>query len=373
MTPRLAHIALNMMSDMGPVRVHNLTQALGGVEHIFSADAELLASVPGIGPKTAQRIVEQRGRLDPEAEEAAAKRLGAHILTPLDEAYPKGLRTIHDPPLALYVLGSLEAVDEQAVALVGTRRNSHYGGSTADRLAYGLGRAGVTVVSGLARGIDTFSHEGALKAGGRTLAVLGSALDCLYPAENRDLANKIVKHGAVLSEFCLGTEPGKTTFAIRNRIISGLSLGVVVVEAGRKGGAMITAHAALDQGRSVMAVPGPVDRESFRGCHALIKDGARLVEGVEDVLEEFAWMAEEPAEQDEPVVSRKGLIQLDPEEKQVAEALLAGALDVDSLARACEIPVSRLNVLLLGMEMKRVIEMLPGRQVSLTAGATQGM
>ena len=205
----------------------------------------------------------------PEQEKAA--RLGARLVTPVDAEYPKRLLQIYDPPLALYVQGEIQSRDERGVAIVGSRRTTHYGREVAERLAMQLAQDGVTVLSGLARGIDTAAHSGALKGKGRTLAVLGGGLDCLFPPENAELAAAIARQGAVVTEYPIGREPDKTTFPVRNRIVSGISMGVVVVEADVTSGAMITARQALEQGRTVFAVPGRVDSFGSRGPHQLIK------------------------------------------------------------------------------------------------------
>jgi DNA processing protein len=324
-----------------------------------------LKRVPGIGPKLARNLVEGARTLDVPGEEDRARRMGVDIITPLDEAYPPSLKEIHDPPLALYVKGTLEPKDRHAIALVGSRRCTHYGRMMADRLGYELGRVGYTVISGLARGIDTAAHQGALKSGGRTLAVLGGALDRLYPAENRDLARAITKQGAVMAEYPLGREPDRTTFPYRNRVVSGMCMGVVVVEAPPRSGSLITAEMAMEQGRSVFAVPGRVDTSQSRGCHQLIKNGARLVENVDDILEEFeALIPKEQAERAR-AVSRRPDVKLSAEEAQIVQALGGGPLDVDALSHRAALDMAALNARLLGLEMKRVVRMLPGRVVEL--------
>ena len=368
MTEREAYIALNMMDQMGPVRARALAEALGSLSAIFTAEPEALRKAQGIGEEMAQAIVARRDRLDPAAEESKARLLGARLVTPLDEEYPEPLKTIYDPPLALYVRGALEARDRHAVALVGTRRATHYGLTVTDRLAYQLGKVGFTVVSGLARGIDTAAHKGALKAGGRTLAVIGSALDCLYPPENKELADRIAEHGAVISEYALGREPDRTTFPYRNRVISGLSMGVVVVEAGSTSGALHTSDQALEQGRTVFAVPGRIDNPSARGPHKLLKGGARLVEDVEDILQEFEFLI--PPEKKQKAAeldSRPATILTEPEQ-QVVRALWSEALDTDTLARQLRLKASEMGALLIGLEMKRIVRMLPGRLVDLADG-----
>ncbi len=367
MNEREAYIGLNMISGLGPVRVRALVAALGSPAAVFSATDQDLRGVKGIGPELAGAILAQRDAVDPAAEIQRTAAQGWQIVTALDPAYPEPLKTIHDPPLALYVMGTLAPADRHALALVGSRRCTHYGQTVADRLAFQLVKVGYTVVSGLARGIDVAAHQGALKAGGRTLAVLGSALDRLYPPECADLAQKIAGSGAVISEFPLGREPDRTTFPYRNRIVSGLCQGVIVVEAPAQSGALITAAVAAEQGRSVFAVPGRIDAPGSRGCHQLLRTGAVLVEGVEDVLKEFDFLFPlEKKEQARAAMTRPEVM-LSADEAGVVRALGEGPLDVDSLARRAAIKIQNLSALLVGLEMKRVIRMLPGRIVELTA------
>ena len=367
MTSREAYILLNLIDGIGPVRVRALCEALGSPEAVLAASAVELSSVRGVGPKVAEGIVAQRGGLDAGREEAAAAKLGARLVTPVDEEYPAPLKTIYDPPLCLYVRGTLEKKDAQALAVVGTRRASHYGAAQAERLAYQASKAGFVVVSGLARCIDTVAHKAALKAGGRTLAVLGGALDKLYPPENRELAEEIAAHGALISEFSLGREPDRTTFPYRNRVVSGLSKGVLVVEAGVDSGAMNTAEQALEQGRSVMAVPGRVDLEGARGPHRLIQNGARLVEDLADILKEFEFLFP-PSEQARLVRQQdaRQRLTLAPAEESVVRALWTEPeLDVDVLIRRTGLSSAQLMTLTMQLEMKRVLRRLPGRRLAL--------
>ncbi|MCZ7591186.1 MAG: DNA-processing protein DprA [Kiritimatiellae bacterium] len=365
MTRREAYIALNMMEAMGPVRLRNIVTALGAPEAIWDATEEDLRRAEGIGTETARSIIRQCKEVDAAAEEARARRCGARIITFEDPEYPESLKQIYDPPITLYVKGTLEKVDKSAIAVVGTRNVSHYGASVADRLSYQLSKVGFTVVSGLARGVDTVAHKAALKAEGRTIAVLGSAIDCLYPEENAQLADRIAENGAVISEYTMGRQPDRTTFPYRNRVVSGLSMGLVVVEAGVKSGAVITATEALEQGRSVFAVPGRIDLPAARGCHMLIKQGAKLCEGVDDVLQEFEFLFPEAKKKADAAMPRRPDVPLTNDEQVVVKALWKGGLDVDSLARAANLSSSQLSALLLGLEMKRVIRILPGRVVEL--------
>ena len=367
MNSREAYILLNQIEGIGPVRVRSLCEALGAPEAVLTAPANVLASVRGIGVKVADNIVSQREGLDAGREEAAAARLGARLVTPLDVEYPAPLKSIYDPPLCLYVRGTLESKDAQALAVVGTRRASHYGLAQAERLAYQISKAGFTVVSGLARGVDTAAHRAALKAGGRTLAVLGGALDKVYPPENRELAEEIAGQGALLSEFPLGREPDRTTFPYRNRVVSGLAKGVLVVEAGLDSGAMNTAEQALEQGRSVLAVPGRVDLEGSRGPHRLIQNGARLVQDLDDILKEFEFLFP-PAERNRLVQQQdaRQRLTLAPAEESVVRALWTEPeMDFDVLIRRTGITSAQLMTLAMQLEMKRIIRRLPGRRLAL--------
>jgi len=371
MTEHEAYIALNLMEKVGPVKVRALRQALGSVTAIFTASPNELQRADGVGAKAADHIISQRDQIATKtlaAELAKAKKFKTRIIT-LDQAdYPEVLKSIHDAPLALYVFGELLPQDKHAIAVVGSRRTSHYGLQVADKLSYQLGNVGFTVVSGLARGIDTAAHKGALKGSGRTIAVLGSAIDELYPKENAELARDIAKRGAVISEFPFGTAPGRTTFPMRNRIVTGLSSGVLVVEAGRKSGAIISANEAVAQGRPLFAVPGRIDNPGAAGCHMLIKDGAKLVEDVRDITDEFEYLISPSAvdattagaEKKKADAPRPALSE--PEETILAHLEL-GPTDVDSLIRATKINPARVSGLLIGLEMKRMITMLPGRIV----------
>ena len=367
MTSREAYIVLNRIENIGPVRVRALCEALGSPEAVLEAPAEALAAVRGVGPKVAAGLVAQRGRLEAGREEAAAAELGARLVTPVDGEYPAPLKTLYDPPLCLTVRGTLEKRDEQALAVVGTRRATHYGAAQAERLAYLAAKAGFTIVSGLARGIDTVAHRAALKAGGRTLAVLGGGLDKFYPPENRGLAEEIAAQGALLTEFPLGREPDRTTFPYRNRIVSGLSKGVLVVEAGLDSGAMNTAEQALEQGRSVLAVPGRVDMDCARGPHRLIRNGARLVEDLPDILQEFEFLFP-PAEQARLARQQdaRQRLTLAPAEEAVVRALWTEPeLDFDVLIRRTGLSSASLMTLAMQLEMKRVLRRLPGRRLAL--------
>jgi DNA processing protein len=364
MNEREAYIALNAMEKVGPVGVRSLSTQLGSVLAIFEADKQALMTAKGIGPEVADAIIRQRETVDWQGEIERAAALGAHLVTQIDEEYPKQLLEIHDPPLALYVWGQIEQRDKHAIAVVGTRRPTHYGRETAGVLASQLSKTGFVVVSGLAQGIDTAAHEAALKAGGRTLAVLGSGLEHIYPPSSMDLAKRISEHGAVITEFPVGRQPDKTTFPMRNRIVSGLSLGVLVVEAGRGSGALITANQALEQGRSVFAVPGRIDSHASAGTNDLIKNGARLVVDVEDVLADFEFLIP-PGPRQSVAEKSVPLPQLSNEEVRLTQLLGDGECDVDRLIRDSGFKPAVVSSLLIGLEMKRMVRMLPGRVVEM--------
>jgi DNA processing protein len=367
MTEQEAYITLNMMERIGPVGVRSLVSVLGSASAIFDASETALQQADGIGSALAGSLIRQRGHVRLEEELEHAAETNTRLITPLDEEYPDALRQIHDPPLALYVRGRLRPTDRHAIAVVGTRRATHYGMDSARKLSYQLGKAGMCVLSGLAVGIDTASHEGALRAGGRTVAVIGSGFDHIYPEENRDLADRISEHGAVLTEFPFSRKPDKTTFPMRNRIVSGLSKGVLVIEAGQRSGAAITANQALSQGRSVFAVPGRIDSYASMGTNYLIKQGAYLVTGVRDILEHFEMLFPQNAGDcddtgdDTPALS----MALSEDESMVVKVLKKGELGVDVLIRESGISPSKIASLLVALELRRVVRMLPGQKVEM--------
>lgn len=375
MTSTEAYVALNLLPGIGPLRVSQLLSLFGEPAAILAASRRELATVPGIGDKLAAVLCTWRDQCDPEVELRAAERSGVCIITREDAAYPPLLREIHDPPLCLYVRGELSALDglRDAVALVGSRHTTTYGIKVAENLATAAAFAGWTVVSGLARGIDTVAHDSVLKAGGRTVAVLGSGLSCVYPQENIELARRIAaQNGAVVSEFPMMFRPEKRTFPMRNRIISGMTRGTIVVEAGLKSGSLITAAQALDQNRQVFAVPGRIDSPQSRGCHGLIKDGAKLVENFQDVLEEFIGFQDFPgitqaaANADAPTKSRR--IRLDDLQLSDIERKLLGVLGeaespVDDLLATLDEPPAKILGAIVALEMRRLVRQLPGKRV----------
>ncbi|MDF7809328.1 DNA-processing protein DprA [Pontiellaceae bacterium B12219] len=369
----MAYIVLNMIEGLGPVSVRRLIDCLGSPKAILEADREALMKARGVGEKLALKIITQRDSIDPEAEIDKAADCGARIITLIDDEYPEALKAIHDPPLVLYIKGHFLPEDGKSLGIVGSRATSHYGLSVADRLAFQLGQTGFTVVSGLARGTDTAAHRGALKSKGRTIAVLGGAIDCLYPPENAELAEQISKQGAVISEYPMGRQADRMTFPYRNRIISGLSMGVLLIESDIKGGSMHTADAAIEQGRTVFALPGRIDTPGAKGPHLLIKNGAKLVQSLDDILEEYEFLIS-PSELEvpEPAPSARPDVPLTDQESKIVDVLWQEPADVDSLARAVGLKSHELSGLLLGLEMKRVIKTLPGRMVELAEDLRTG-
>lgn len=244
-------------------------------------------SLPGINNKFLTKIFDSVNEIDPDLEVIKLEKIGADYVTVDDDLYPENLKTIHDPPLVLYYKGNIQPSDNESIAMVGARNASQYGRNVAEKFAGELGKLGITIVSGLARGIDTMAHKGALHSGGRTIGVLGCGIDNIYPKENRELYQSIEKNGAVISEFPIGTLPVPSNFPLRNRIIAGMTLGTIVVEAGLKSGSLITANLALESGREVFAVPGEITSELSKGTHLMLKEGAKLVENIRDILEEL--------------------------------------------------------------------------------------
>jgi len=292
-----------------------------------------------------------------EGEIKRVRERGFNLITYEDPSSPPRLKEIPNPPPILWVDGTITKQDQVAVAIVGSRGATDYGRETSARLAGELARAGVSVVSGMALGIDSAAHRGALAVGGRTLAVLGCGVDVLYPRPNRDLFERIPEQGGVISEFRLGTQPEPGHFPVRNRIISGLSLGVVVVEAGSKSGSLITARTALEQNREVFAVPGRVASLKTKGTHALIRQGARLVETAQEILDEVAPQIEKRLKEPQP--EKKGS-KLEGEQGKIWEALHTEPLHVDNIGRLVGLSPPQLAPVLLDMELKGFIRQLPG-------------
>ena len=358
-----ALVALNMVEHVGPIRVRQLLEFFGDAPAILSASRSQLLQVRGIGEETADAIAAWEDSIDLPGELKRIEDFGCHILVQSDEDYPELLRHIYDPPIVLYVKGRLTAKDKNAVALVGSRQTTHYGLEVARKLAYQLAYVGVTVVSGGARGIDTAAHQGALHAKGRTVAVLGTGINLVFPPENAELYARIASNGAVLTQFPFNRPADKQSFPIRNRIVAGMTLGTVVVEANLTSGALITANFATDYGRQIFAVPGRIDSPRSKGCHELIKKGAKLCEGAEDILSEFEYLF--PATNRPPGPNETGVqpaLALSDTEQRIFAALETGEeTSIDEVIRKCGLHSSTVSVALLGLEMKRLVQQLPGK------------
>ncbi len=362
MDSREALVALNLIEHVGPVRARLLLEHFGDAPKILQASKSELLRVRSIGDETAGAIANWEKTIDLAGELKRIQEFGSHVLIQSDEEYPAPLREIYDPPLVLYVKGALTAKDKNAVAMVGSRMTTHYGVETARKLAYQLAYVGVTVVSGGARGIDTASHQGALAAKGRTVAVLGTGINIVFPPENRDLFERIAGSGAVITQFPFNRNGDKQSFAIRNRIIAGMTLGTVVVEADLHSGALITANFAIEYGRQVFAVPGRIDSPRSKGCHDLIKKGAKLCEGAEDILSEFEYLF--PGSNRPPSPGETGVLpalELSENEQRIFDALSREESSIDEVIRRSGLPSSAVSVALLSLEMKRVVKQLPGK------------
>jgi DNA processing protein len=363
MDSREALVALNLIEGVGPVRVRQLLEQFGDAPAILGAAREQLLRVHGIGEDTAEAIVRWEKNIDLAAELKRIADFGCRVVIQADAEYPELLRQIYDPPIVLYVKGQLLPKDKNAVAMVGSRMTTHYGIEMARKLAYQLAYLGVTVVSGGARGIDSAAHQGALSAKGRTIAILGTGINLVFPPENAELYDRITDNGAILTQFPFNRPGDKQTFPIRNRIVAGMTLGTVVVEANLTSGALITANFANEYGRQVFAVPGRIDSPRSKGCHDLIKKGAKLCEGAEDILTEFEYLF--PASNRLPSASETGVLpalELSQNEQAVYDTLDHEEIGIDDIIRKSGLPASAVSVVLLGLEMKRLIRQLPGKR-----------
>ena len=364
-------LGLIRAENVGATTFAKLIKHFGSADRALGASVSELAKVNGIGYKTAEQITATRGKFDVAAELELAAKLGVWIINLDDERYPPALSQIYDPPPVLYIKGSLGRQDNLAISIVGSRRCSLYGQEQASRLAHFLSSAGFTVCSGMARGIDTAAHQGALSAGGRTIAVQGCGLATIYPPENKKLFELIVESGACISELPLQYEPLSENFPPRNRIVAGLSLGTIVVEAGLRSGALISARMAMENNREVMAVPGKIDSPLSRGTHRLIKEGAKLIESVEDVMEALGYIGEQLEEHvsaaagkaaekiDRPLFEIKEL-KLSGHEKSIFEYLSKEPLHIEQIIADTDLAAGSVNAGLVSLRLKGLVKQLPG-------------
>lgn len=360
-----AYLALNMVKGIGPRTQMLLLERFGSPEDIFSASETSLGQVHGVGKKIIDAIRNTNPLDIARRENEECRQIGVSLITRDDDHYPVSLNEIFDPPCVLYCKGAIKPQDQLAVAIVGSRKCTPYGKRIAEKLSAGLARAGVTIISGLARGIDSIAHRAAMKAGGRTIAVCANGLAMTYPPEHHDLAEEISQQGAVLSESPLHMQPTRGLFPQRNRIVSGLSLGVIVIEASKTSGTLHTARHAMEQGRDVFAVPGPIDSRESKGCHNLIRDGVKLIQGVDDVLEELGPLVEpvQSSETNQIEVRVPRELNLSKQQSDILNLLGSEPLSIDAVIEKADIEPSRILSTLTILEMKRLIERLPGNQI----------
>ncbi len=364
--PLLAAVRLALVAGVGPRIRRALIERFGSAQAVFAAAPSELREVKGVGATLLGRLLAAEREIDVDAELALCRKHRIGVLPETGEGYPRVLREIHDPPGVLFVRGELKPADALAVGIVGTRHGTQYGLRQAERLGASLARAGFTIVSGLARGIDAAAHRGALAAGGRTLAVLAGGVLNVYPPEHVSLAAEVARQGAVLSEAPPLFQPLAGGFPQRNRLISGLSLGVIVVEAAERSGALITARHAMEQGRDVFAVPGSVESRASRGCHRLLRDGATLVETADDVLEQLGPLVEAAPRDDGPPVRHPAELQLNELERQVLAAIGPEPTPIDHVVVESGLPVPQVLSILSVLEMRRLVRRLSGAMVART-------
>ena len=360
MDGELCWLALSLAPGIGGRTFHRLLRRFGSPDRVFTSSRKDLEEIPGLKRTTIEAIKSSALKETAEREMIRLHSLGIQIIQWATEKYPNYLANISDPPPLIYLKGTLLPEDERAVAVVGSRQATAYGLHVCQKICKELAWQGWTVVSGMARGIDSAAHRGALEGGGRTLAVWGTGVDVVYPTENLALSKEIASSGAILSEFPLGTPPEPGNFPVRNRIISGLSLGVTVVEGTVRSGSLITARMALEQGRQVFAVPGPVGRPGVEGPHRLIKEGAKLVESAEDIIEELLPMVDRKLHRDIKDLPVGEHPELNEKERQLWELLGMDPLHIDVIARAVDLALAETAELLLRLELKGLVKQLPG-------------
>jgi DNA processing protein len=356
-------LRLSLIAGVGPKTRITLLERFGSSAAVLNAAPSQLREIKGVGPKLLEKIRLSGQEIDVPALIDFCRQHKIEILTETHVDYPRALKEIHDPPGVLFMRGDLKSQDALAVGIVGTRHATQYGLRQAERLAGSLARAGFTIISGLARGIDAAAHRGALNAGGRTIAVLASGVSNIYPPEHVHFADDVAAQGALISESPPYSKPLAGTFPQRNRIISGMSLGVIVVEAADRSGALITARHAMEQGRDVFAVPGNIDNRMSRGCHRLIRDGAKLVESADDVLEELGPLVEAATKDDGQKIHHPAELFLNEIEQQVLAIVETEATSMDQIIVRSGLPVQQVLATISVLEMRRLIRRLSGTTV----------
>jgi DNA processing protein len=352
-------LALFTVPNVGPIRFISLVKHFGSPEAVLSAPEKELSDFPDVGPTIASNIKKKVDWRLVEKQLELMEKNQVQLLTFRDEGYPENLKSIYNPPPFLFIKGEIKEEDKNAIAIVGSRAASLYGKQIAEKIGRELAKRKVTIISGLAWGIDSIGHLSALAENSRTIAVFGSGLDVIYPPQNGKLVERIIQNGAILSEFLLGTKPEKQNFPRRNRLISGLSLGVVIIEAGAKSGALLTACHALEQNREVFAVPGNIDAKTSEGTNKLIKDGAKLVTSVEDILEELNIIT--MVQQKEKGNTQKDLSQLSEIEKSIYNLITDEPYHIDKIAQDTRVTPSQALSTLLSLELKGFIKQLSGK------------
>jgi len=352
-------LAWNKIPDIGPKRFYKLLEYFGSVENAWEAKSGEISRVLNLSSKISSRLFEEKNNIIPERELDLIFKHKANVITIEDALYPENLKTIHYPPPVLYFKGTIVEADKNSISIVGTRKATYYGKMVAEKLSKDLTLAGLTIISGMARGIDTAAHKGALSVNGRTIAVLGCGIDHIYPPENRRLAQEIQESGAVISEFPLSTLPERQNFPRRNRIISGLSLGTVVVEAAEKSGALITADFALEQGREVFAIPGNINSPLSNGSHNLIKQGAKLVNNYQDILEEINIVLPQKTAEKEIVKENTSLTE---EEKIIYRLITKEPAQIDEIIGVSKLSAGKVSEILLNLELKDLIKEIEGKR-----------
>lgn len=374
-SPQIAlWLKLIRADGIGPTLFKRLLDFFGGVERIFTASVTELTKVEGIGNKTAESIVRTRDAFDVDSELALADKLGVWVIHLQDDRYPPALKAIYDPPPVLYIKGTLTRSDNLAMAIVGSRRCSHYGTEQANRFSHLLASAGFTIVSGLARGIDSAAHRGALATKGRTIAVQGCGLSNIFPPENKKLFEQITENGAVISELPLTYEPLAENFPGRNRIIAGLSMGVLVVEATYRSGALISAQAAMENNREVMAVPGRIDSPCSLGCHKLLKQGARLIDSIDEIMDALGYVgdglkthaataAAEAEQNAQGTLFDTSRLNLTEAEEAILGHLNSEPVHVEELIESTQLSAAKVHSAVISLQLKGLVKQLPGNML----------
>lgn len=352
-------LAWNKISDIGPKRFYQLLDYFGSPDIAWQAKSGEISKILNLSSKISSRLFEEKNNILPEEELNLVSKNKIQVLTIEDLLYPENLKNIHYPPPLLYFKGNILESDKNSISIVGSRKATYYGKMVAEKLSKDLALAGLTVISGLARGIDTAAHKGAISVNGRTIAVLGCGIDHIYPPENRRLAEEIEGSGALISEFPLYTLPERKNFPRRNRVISGLSLGTVVVEAAEKSGALITADFALEQGREVFAIPGNINSPLSNGSHNLIKQGAKLVENFKDILEEIHIVLPQKTTNRKVVKENTALTE---EEKRIYQVISKEPIQIDYIIGASKLSAGKASEVLLNLELKDLIKEIEGKR-----------